>query len=189
MTLSPEQFAFYLHVDDGVVFGDGCRGDTVNKLMHAAADFLEQEGFNVSDRQLDPELEKIVGYTVVRKPARLELPLKRAFLLRAALRWFVAQAHVNKATLRSIVGVWIWGALLRRELLVIPHAIFRFMNYFDGDRALWWQSARREASVMAEVVPMMFVHFGGAGCAGAICHGRPRRGWSWRLRRVWRGGC
>jgi len=34
------------------------------------------------------------------------------------------------------------------------------MIYHDGARARWWQSARREASAMAEAIPMMFVHLG-----------------------------
>jgi len=66
-------------VDDGVVFGDGGRSAAVNKLVDAAADQLQTQGFKVFDRQYDPELEKIAGYTVVRHPARLELPGKRAF--------------------------------------------------------------------------------------------------------------
>jgi len=104
-----------LHVDDGVVFGDGGRSAAANKLVDAAADQLQTQGFKVFDRQYDPELEKIVGYTVVRHPARLELPGKRAFLLRASLRWAVGQAWVDTGTLRSIVGILIWGAFLRRS--------------------------------------------------------------------------
>ena len=126
-TISPEQFAFCLHVDDGVAFGDGGRSAAVNKLADAAADQIQDQGFKVDDRQYDPRLEKIVGYTVVKHPARLELPGKRAFLSGASLRWAVAQALVDTGALRSIFGIWIWGALLRRELLSIPHAIFRFM--------------------------------------------------------------
>ena len=132
----------------------------MNALVDAAANQLESAGFDVKDRQYDPHLEKIVGYSVCRSPARLELPVKRASLLRQALRWTVGQAFVDTGALRSLVGVWIWGALLRRELLSIPHAIFRFMNFHDGARAKWWQSARREISVMAEVIPMMFMHLG-----------------------------
>ena len=67
---------------------------------------------------------------------------------------------MDTSALLSIVGVWILGALLWRERLSIPHAIFRFMNYHDGARAKWWRSARREASSMAEAVPMMFGHLG-----------------------------
>ena len=107
MALSPEQFAFYLHVDDGVVVGDGSRRAGVNFLLDAAANKLTEAGFKVTDRQYDPELERIVGYSVCRSPARLELPLKRAVLLREALRWMISQARVDTGALRSLVGVWV----------------------------------------------------------------------------------
>ena len=104
-TVSPEQFAFYLHVDDGLVFGDGGRSAAVNKVVDAAADQLQDQGFKITDRQYDPELENIVGYTAVRHPARLELPGKRASLLGATLRWAVGQAWKDTGALRSIVGI------------------------------------------------------------------------------------
>ena len=160
VSLTPQQFAFYLHVDDGVVFGDGGRNHDVNWLVNEASNQLESIGFDVKDRQFDPELEKIVGYSVRRNPARLELPLKRAGLLREALRWMVAQMKVDTSLLRSLIGIWIWGALLRRDLLSVPHAVFRFMNFHDGNLATWWQSARREVSAMAELIPSMYMHLG-----------------------------
>ena len=45
--ISQEQFAFYWHVGDGVVFGDGSRSAAVNKLVDAAANELQDEGFKV----------------------------------------------------------------------------------------------------------------------------------------------
>ena len=47
------------------------------------------------------------------------------------------------------LGVWIWGALLRRELLSIPHAIFGFIEQHRERHTRWWPSARHEARLMA----------------------------------------
>ena len=55
---------------------------------------------------------------------------------------------VHTGLLASALGIWIWGALLRRELLSIPHAIFGFIEQHRERHARWWPSARREARLM-----------------------------------------
>ena len=70
---------------------------------------------------------------------------------------------------RSILGVWILGALLRRELLSIPQHIFGFVDKYEGVRAVWWPSARREALLMADTVQAMYADLGAVG-AYHVCH-------------------
>jgi len=98
---------------------------------------------------------KIVGYEVEKKPACLRLPQRKAMLLREALRHWSKSKRASTETLRALVGVWIWGALLFRDLLSIPHAIFKFIDKHPSSTPLIWPTVRRELKAMAEVIPFM----------------------------------
>ena len=56
--------------------------------------------------------------------------------------------------------MWIFGSLLKRELLSVPHAIFHFMDEFDGLVVPWWETARQEVKAMANLMSQMFCHVG-----------------------------
>ena len=83
------------------------------------------------------------------------MPAEKSRLLRESFRWAVSQTVVCTKLLSTLVGLWIFGALLRRELLSVPHDIFKFIEQGDGERRRWWANARREAVAMGELVPMM----------------------------------
>ena len=78
------------------------------------------------------------------KEGWLALPLKKMLLLQESMRYIVSQATVDVRTLSSLVGLWIWGALLRRDLLAIPKEIFRFMSRNENRRVRWWRTVRGE---------------------------------------------
>ena len=114
----------------------------------------------MDDRTPAGALERIPEYQPQAKPARLMLPDKRLALFIASLRAPTRCQQVNVDLLRSVVGVWIWGALLRREALSIPHAVFNFMDRFPEQWARWWRSARGETRAMAHAVPLLFYDAG-----------------------------
>ena len=60
--------------------------------------------------------------------SRLSMPREKARLLREAFRWAVSQTIVCTKMLSALVGLWIFGALLRRELLSVPYDIFKFIE-------------------------------------------------------------
>ena len=71
-----------------------------------------------------------------------------------------AARTVHTEALRSLLGVYIWGALLRREVLCIPSAIFRLLERYPEQRLAPWASVRRELRAMARAVPMMYADLG-----------------------------
>ena len=156
-----KQAATYVHVDDTVFVSDA--NDRMlhsDKLMKEAVVGLEAIGFQVSQQVCSGELEKVVGYEVVNKPAQFRYPLKKAAQLQIALRGLAGQKMVAVNTLRSLVGMWIFGSLLERELLSIPHAVFHFMDEFEDMVVPWWESARQEVKAMANLMSQMFCHVG-----------------------------
>ena len=109
------QWAFYLHVDDGAFIS--CSDSTSDALMNYTADALENIGFQVKDRTPAGDCLKIIGFEVERKPARLRLPARKAWLLRAAMKHLSRQLVVDTGIVRAILGIWVWAVMLRRELL------------------------------------------------------------------------
>ena len=62
--------------------------------------------------------------------------------------------------LHSLTGLWIYGALLCRDLLSIPFKLFAFLERFQGQTIAWWPSVRKEVLSMAHAVSFMTVHLG-----------------------------
>ena len=58
--------------------------------MKSAADALGQVGFKVPDRQMDAILDEVLGYDVVKRPAKLQLPGRKAALLYATMAQLLA---------------------------------------------------------------------------------------------------
>ena len=144
LQLTPCQSAVYVHVDDTVVLSDSVLGPLhSDALLDELVTGLEAVGFGVSQQERDGSATKVVGYEV-----------------HDALKYVASRKMVQIKVLRALVGVWIFGALLKRELLSIPHSIFHFMETFEGKTVPWWKSARDEALAMARVTSLMVCHVG-----------------------------
>ncbi|CAK0883180.1 unnamed protein product [Prorocentrum cordatum] len=161
LVLDGPQMAFYLHVDDGVVMagGSGC-GPRASGKMHQLADALAEAGFVVTDRTEASDMQKVLGYAPQARPAQLRLPPKRARELAQQLEAMGSTRPLHTEELRSLLGAWIWGALLRRELLCIPSAVFRLLERHPHQRVCTWATVRRELRAMARVVPLMYADLG-----------------------------
>ena len=159
--LKDKQAAVYVHVDDTVFISTSS-----SKLLHSdqlldeTVKGLEHVGFQVTQQLRAGELDKVVGYEISPTPAEFRLPLKKMVLLREALLYVAGNSQVSTDVLRSLLGMWIFGSLLRRELLSIPHAVFRFIDKHEGETVNWWPTARREVRAMAHVTCLMSVHVG-----------------------------
>lgn len=161
LLINAQQAAAYVHVDDTVVISSADRGDLhCDKVLTAIVSGLEEVGFGVSQQECDGVAEKVVGYEVVRHPASFRMPLKKMVLLREAMLYAASKRRVSGKVLRALVGVWIFGALLRRELLAIPHALFHFLELAEDQEIEWWASARAECVAMERVIPLMSCHVG-----------------------------
>ena len=163
--LTPSQSALYMHVDDGVVMTSGAdgaseAGDRCNTIMEFAADALEDSGFVVNDRTRWQDLNKIIGYEVENSPARLRAPINKAVMLRSALRFLASGISINTKALRAVLGIWIWCALLNRNMLSIPHAVFKLIDKHPDTVVRLWDSARRELVAMAAAVAFQYADVG-----------------------------
>ena len=158
--LSRDRGSGYLHVDDFLVLVDKPSPIKAGPLMELFADQFESGGFAVpsNERQHPDILQKAVGYHVVQSPAQLRLPDSKRFPLFHVLLRLANHRKVEVETLRSIVGVILFGALLNRQLICIPFATFQFIEQFSEQRVEMWQSVRNELLMMARSVIFMVHH-------------------------------
>ena len=142
--IDDRQAAVYVHVDDTVCLGGKTKSTFhSDSVLDAVVSGLEEVGFEVSQQSRNSELNKVLGYEVQRCPALFRLPGKKMALLREALFRETEKRRAHLVILRSLVGVWIHGALLRRDLLCIPHALFHFLDAFEEEtEARWWQPCK-----------------------------------------------
>ena len=63
-----------------------------------------------------------------------------------------SKRQVRVDTLRSVMGVWVWEALLTRDVLSTAHGLFRFMIRFVGMVVEWWLSVRRDVVATADFI-------------------------------------
>ena len=95
-----------------------------------------------------------------RSPAILRLPRAKGALLMSALLHMVSRPFVDTAVLRALTGIWIFGALVNRDVLSIPFAVFHMIDQYENCVIRWWESARAEVRAMAYVVVFTKVHLG-----------------------------
>ena len=76
------------------------------------------------------------------------------------MRWIEDDLMVHTTLLRSLLGIWTWGALLSRDLLAIPAAVFTMVDRHPDQLIPWWPSAKREWKVMCRVIPLMTAEIG-----------------------------
>jgi len=161
VVLDPFQSAVYLHVDDTVCLSSDPSLIPSDDLMIAIADSMESGGFIVPERNKSDELEKVIGYKVLSRPARFRLPDEKWVLLRESFLEQYSKRLVQAEVIRALTGVWIFAALLRRDVLCIPHALFGFIDR-NLERGLvpWTSTAKSEWLQMAQIVPLLYSDVG-----------------------------
>ncbi len=137
--------AFHLHVDDGVFVAH--TGRVADLLMNATANELENIGFTVKDRTHSAAMKRIVGYSKIPNKLGLRFPLEKSVKLQLAMNWRCACEVVFVDVVGSLLGVWLFGALLRRDLLSTAQHTFTFVERHRGQRVRWWYTARKKSQL------------------------------------------
>lgn len=153
--LSRAQGAVYVHVDDTVVITPSTSNVPAGELMEAFADADESRGFVVPERVQGDDVGKVLGFEVIQQKGVFRLPLKKQILLHDALLHVANSRMVDVEVLRMLVGVWMHGAQLNRDLMSIPFSVYHFMEKFENQFTAMWRSVRKELWAMAKGVSFM----------------------------------
>ena len=155
--LSSTQAGVYLHVDDTLTFSTESCSLSASNMMHTVADSMEEIGFVVPERVLPNEVVKVIGYAWSPSTNTFSLPPRKRVLLQRALRALAVQRRVEVTVLRAVIGLWSFGAQLRRDLYAVPFVVYNFIDKFDGLTVRLWPSVRQELIHMATAVDFMFL--------------------------------
>jgi hypothetical protein len=128
--------------------------------MQTIAEQMELGGFLVPDRQVGSELKKVVGYEPLCKLNRFGLPSRKLVFLYESLLTVARYREVDSEVVRALLGIWLHGAQLRRELMAIPFHVFRFVDVNANLTVPLWPSVRVELINMAHCLPLMFLDLG-----------------------------
>ena len=156
--------AIYLHVDDTLCFAQpadpkddsGTFRRSADLVMSVIADEMESWGFLVPERYSSDNVEKAVGYSICGRSGRFGMVPKKVHQLRTCLLGMAKQHYCDSEVIRCLLGVFMFGAQLRRELMSLPHSLYRFIDLYPCQVAKLWKSARRELICMAHLLPFMF---------------------------------
>ena len=88
------------------------------------------------------------GVSIGVAPHKLALLSKQTLMLARAP---VVDAH----ELSSLVGKWVWSVLVRRPVLAVFGAVYRWLQAYDGRSAPLWPSARLELAVLCALAPLL----------------------------------
>eukprot|EP00439_Symbiodinium_sp_Y106_P030950 s4025_g3.t1 len=153
--LGDDQLGLYLHVDDTLLLGVGESARLTGPLMEEIADNMEAAGFRVPDRRTGDEIAKVVGYEIDAQKGEFLLPRKKARLLQSAFLELANARYVCVDLLRALVGIWSFGAQLKRELYAIPFSVYHMIDICEGQFVRLWPSVRRELVAMSRAVDFM----------------------------------
>jgi len=159
--LDARQRAFYLHVDDGLsMTSDVAPEHGAQHMMNQVADGWESIGFHVPDRRVSERIFRVIGYEIESRPAEVRLPRTKAAELHSELTDILRPRVVEVARLSHAMGVWVWGAILRRQLLSVPFVLFQQLSAATSDTLMLRPAARTELRIMRDLLPLMVLDLG-----------------------------
>ena len=108
--------------------------------MLRAAKARETEGFAVNEKEAVGAGDEVAGCELQNSPPRFRLAGEEAVQLDAAAARPLEVSWVGVELLGAVVGVWPWGALLRRGPTSPPAAVFELLG---GGPARWSAGGER----------------------------------------------
>lgn len=108
---------------------------SADELMQSIAEGYEQIGFVVPEKVQNSGVVKVLGFEVNSDKGLFVLHLKKQILLHDALLHVARNRWVDVEILRMVVGVWMHGAQLNRDLMSIPFSIYQFIDRFEDQVA------------------------------------------------------
>ena len=117
---------YYRHVDDGLILTDS--NEKASRFVREAADALASVGFALKHRCAPEAVAKVVGYEVQRKPPVTRFLLAKGDALMRAMLWLVSCDVVDFNTVHSLLGIWVFGALLGHDVLAAAGHIFAIVE-------------------------------------------------------------
>ena len=160
--LSRGLLAANLQVDDAVVLAENDSAFSSGELTEIFANAFDEEGFVVPahERKQPAPDQKAVGCILQQSPAKLGPPAKKRFPFARAFQQVANEKYIDVEILKALIGVYLFGALLRRPFMSILHSTFRFMEVYENRVIKIWPSLKQELVCLGRSIPSMEYHAG-----------------------------
>eukprot|EP00959_Pyramimonas_sp_CCMP1952_P084323 1763712-Pyramimonas_sp.AAC.1 len=136
------KFGTAIYVDNaGVVGTDDGVARGMAKKLHAQ---LAADGLQCKELEHGLPETQFTGMTLDRATGRISVGHRRCWKVRLAIAALLDDGYASGKLLHRIVGHFIWSAILRRCLLSIPQAIYRFIDFAGGSRIRLWPAVIKE---------------------------------------------
>ena len=149
-----EETAHYVYVDNlGVISGNR---DRVEAALHEAHESFDSVGLLLHETEVFEGAGKTLGVVIDGKALETRAADERFGNIRAALRWLLRRRCVAGWELEVILGHCTFLALVRRELLCVFFACYRFIQKNYWERAELWRTVRDELEVFIGLMVFAF---------------------------------
>ncbi|CAK0808121.1 unnamed protein product [Prorocentrum cordatum] len=136
---------------DGVAVFSGGRGLALRGCEKVGVELMRR-GLIAKGVVPPCEMQSFAGLTFDAASGKTSLSRKRLWRLRLALLRAAELGSISGTQLRRLVGRVAWAAILRRELLAVFSAVYRFMGKAGSRRWRMWGSVETEFRLAASLV-------------------------------------
>ncbi|CAK0811879.1 unnamed protein product, partial [Prorocentrum cordatum] len=128
--------------------------ETATSLAHAVADLLTARGLPVLE--FSPAVSKGVftGLEIDGASGIIRVRPDRLVRTRQAVLGLLKRGRASDGALSVLVGHCTWGMILRRDVLSIFNAVYRFMGAVGPHPGPLWPSVVRELSAAVALIPL-----------------------------------
>ena len=144
-----------VYIDDLILLG--ASPSAVNAALDAALEAYRRVGLQVKLSKVfraASEMEALGVVINAKEHSYYVAGRKMAALVACTRELCQLDSPVLVSSVHSILGKWLWAALVRRPVLSVMHHVFRFTR-LTSRRAHMWASVRRELLTLCALAPVM----------------------------------
>jgi len=145
--------AVYVHLDDVAVISSSAT--LTGAICDIIKEGMETIHFVCTERWVTDTDNKFIGFSADRSPARWAPTPMRLGDMDRALEMLSQANWVLVNFVHTVLSIFVWMALARRECLSIPQVLFQFTRDTTAQYRRLWPSARRELLNMRGALPLL----------------------------------
>ncbi|CAK0874830.1 unnamed protein product, partial [Prorocentrum cordatum] len=147
-------FGTAIYVDNAGVVGTD--DDVVRGMARRLYAQLAADGLQCKELEHGLPEAQFTGMTLDRASGRISVGHRRCWKVRLAIEGILDEGFCSGELLHRIVGHFTWSAILRRCLLSIPRAIYRFIDVAGHRRLRLWPAVSKELRWMMVLLPLAY---------------------------------
>ena len=148
----------YQYVDNLGLFGNKLA--SVLEARKQITDYLNEKGLETHEEELADHAADVLGCTVDLKAKRTTVSSGRYWRIRRAIEWALKRGRLSGCALEALVGHLTFCGLVRRPVLSVLFAVYRFVRRHYLEVVPLWASVVEELKAFVGLMPLMFGDWG-----------------------------